>query len=688
MIQATRHNWPIHRRLLIIFVLAAVIPACLLALVGYLDGTMLQTQARALMQVNDANAALNQGTVALQEMNADLRAHVLASEAGDVAGDAGLEADIYTRERTFGDDLQHYQQAYLLISPADALDANVVLRRHGYIALIDQQARRFAQVQADWNAYRTQQNAVLRALSHGQISTALAGEQQANISFATLQSSWTSLSQIDGAVARAVGTALTQDNQTATVRAVLLALGILLLMALLGTYVARSITRPLRTLAEFTRSIAGGDMTRRAPTFGRDEIGAVAASMNAMLDSIVDLLRQTQQQRDHLQGQVEKLVSEVSGIAEGDLRLRVAVTNDALGVLAQSFNYVIDELGALVHRVQETARAVQQATIAVRARSAQLVASAQQEAQQIASARLLAQQMTQANVLLVGGAQTLAKTAQQLQQEAREGHSAMQEAATGAEQTHNQVQKVVRQARQLRDWAFAADALIRSMGDNAHQTNRLALDAAIQAAMAGESGRGFGAVVADIRRLSEEAKERGTEIARLAAHMAANTQEEAETVDEVARQALVNVATTRQIDDTLASIDELAGQHAALIEHIQRLSNDQAARMSAVADAMVSVTDLIGRTAEDAASVARAVAQQAALVERLRASVDAVKVNEPPLDDHEQQTGGIHSGLWPQHMEPGLASAPAQSRPIGVTSGMWLPQGHPGNGLLAKKRSQ
>src|SRR5262249_44959007 len=117
-----------------------------------------------------------------------------------------------------------------------------------------------------------------------------------------------------------------------------------LLVFLIGYVVNLTITTPLRQLALLTRRIARGDTQARAAISGRDEITLVANSMNNMLDSIVRLMQDVQSQRDVLQGQVERLIGEVSGIGEGDLGIQAQVTDDALGVLAYSFNYMIQEL--------------------------------------------------------------------------------------------------------------------------------------------------------------------------------------------------------------------------------------------------------------------------------------------------------------------------------------------------------
>src|SRR5207249_12128824 len=120
---------------------------------------------------------------------------------------------------------------------------------------------------------------------------------------------------------------------------------------------------------------AKGETSARAVLMGRDEIYMVADSMNKMLDNIVRLIQETQSQRDLLQGQVEKLVSEVSGVGEGDLRVQAEVTADALGVLADSFNYMVEELGSLVVRVKMVEHEVESSTTMTFERMSKLVAA-------------------------------------------------------------------------------------------------------------------------------------------------------------------------------------------------------------------------------------------------------------------------------------------------------------------------
>ena len=154
-----------------------------------------------------------------------------------------------------------------------------------------------------------------------------------------------------------------------------------------------TITQPLRRLAMLTRRIAKGDTSARSKIVSSDEIAKVATAMNNMLDNIVHLIQETQAQRDSLQAQVEKLVSEVSGVGEGDLRVQAEVTADALGVLADSFNYMVEELGSLVVRVKMVAQEVENSTTMTFERMSQLVESADTQIKQIGAAAVEVEHM-------------------------------------------------------------------------------------------------------------------------------------------------------------------------------------------------------------------------------------------------------------------------------------------------------
>src|SRR5450759_3191268 len=151
----------------------------------------------------------------------------------------------------------------------------------------------------------------------------------------------------------------------------------------LGYLMNRTITQPLSQLARLARRIEQGDTSARARITGHDEIAVVATSFNDMLDRIVSRLRQTQGQRDDLQGQVERLIEEVSGVGEGDLSLQAEVTHGSLGVLADTFNYMVEQLSSLVIRVKQVAVQVEGATMATQHEMGHLVRTADAQLEQM-----------------------------------------------------------------------------------------------------------------------------------------------------------------------------------------------------------------------------------------------------------------------------------------------------------------
>jgi methyl-accepting chemotaxis protein len=275
----------------------------------------------------------------------------------------------------------------------------------------------------------------------------------------------------------------------------------------LGYIVNITITQPLRQLANLTRRIRQGDTEARAPVSGRDEISMVAASMNSMLDNIVRLIQEAEGQRDRMQFQVEKLIHEVSGVGEGDLSIQAEVTSDALGVLADSFNYMVEELNNLIVRVKTVAQEVGPSATHTSEQMEELVQIADRQIRQVVAAARQAEQMAQSGRRAAERIQILDRTANEARVVAQSGRQSVQQTVEGMQRINANVQETTRQVLTLEDRSREINEVVEAISGIAQLTNRLALDAAIQAAMAGENGKGFRAIANDIRRLAERAKE-------------------------------------------------------------------------------------------------------------------------------------------------------------------------------------
>jgi methyl-accepting chemotaxis protein len=403
---------------------------------------------------------------------------------------------------------------------------------------------------------------------------------------------------------------------------------VIIAVAAIGYFTTRSITRPLRELSNLTRRIADGDTKARANLTGRDEIYLIASSMNSMLDNIVLLIQETQAQHGTLQAQVEKLVSEVSGVGEGDLRVQAEVTADALGVLADSFNYMVEELASLVVRVKAVASEVERSTAANLDRMAQLVKNGDQQINQIANAVIEVEHMAAASHHVAERSQVLSKVARIARHDAQIGRTSLMQAVEGMGHIDYNVQTTASKVQTLGEHSRQINDVVEAIQNITHQTNRLALDAAIQAAMAGSNGKGFGAVAADIRRLAERSKEQADTIAQIVRSIREEIAAVALSMQETQRETANGTKLTQEAGIALESIFAAVEHQAREIEHINQMGMQQLQSSSTIVQIMHTVSESTQQAGQSTREASQNMERLARLVEQLRASVEAFKLRE------------------------------------------------------------
>jgi methyl-accepting chemotaxis protein len=430
-------------------------------------------------------------------------------------------------------------------------------------------------------------------------------------------------------------TALSSHSQTIPISSNLVLLETLIALvcmivavAAIGYFTIRSITRPLQELSTLTRRIANGDTKARANLSGHDEIYLIATSMNNMLDNIVHLIQETQSQHDTLQAQVEKLVSEVSGVGEGDLGLQAEVTADALGVLADSFNYMVEELASLVVRVKMVASEVEHSTAAILDRMTQLVENGDNQINQIADAVIEVEHMAAASHQVAERSQVLYRVARIARQDAQIGRTSLMQAIEGMGHIDNNVQATASKVQTLGERSRQINDVVEAIQSITHQTNRLALDAAIQAAMAGSNGKGFGAVAADIRRLAERSKEQADTIAQIVRSIREDIGAVAISMQETQRETATGTKLTQEAGIALESIFAAVEHQAREIENINQMGMQQLQSSSTIVQIMHTVSESTQQAGLSTREASQNMERLARLVEQLRASVEAFKLRE------------------------------------------------------------
>src|SRR5713226_2066615 len=441
-------------------------------------------------------------------------------------------------------------------------------------------------------------------------------------------------------------------DQTAFVYAVgLCALVVLLGVLTINYFVRRRIQDRTLGLVDVCRNFAGGDRAVRATVTGDDEFAMLAMSLNTLLESQASSpgasLAGGGGDAAAMQAQIEKLLQEVSAVGDGDLRVQAEVTPDTLGVLADSFNYMIEELAKVVGRVQSTAVQVTNATRRILDRSDELAQGSATQVEQI-------QQTTDAVEALAVFIQNVARNAQLSTEAAQEalrnanaGQQAVRQSIDGMMVIRENVQETSKKIKRLGERSNEIGEIVRIIEDIADQTNLLALNAAIQSAMAGEHGRGFAVVAYEIRLLAERSTESTKRIATLVKSIQGDTYEAVVAMEDSTQEVVRGSQLADEAGRSLNSIYTAVERQAQMIEGIARAANEQATVSEAVAVAMGQISEITRQTDAGTQESAASVSYLAELADQLRASVSTFR-----LPERSNEVMDLFPGMSPINVMP------------------------------------
>ncbi|GHO44019.1 methyl-accepting chemotaxis protein [Ktedonospora formicarum] len=627
-------NIPIFRRLFYAFLLAAVVPGIIIIILGFvftnaLSGRSTELRYSAQMVQDSANVKSkiqllsNQPSMSFPDWTDGNASTDRVNNAID-----NMQQQTTDLEQT----IKAFKQNYTLeASPQMKSIYNSLTTDSSETQLPQEQSQSLDNITNNlWPAYKNAQSNLIKHLqSQPNNKKQLQQDTETlNKQYTALDKGWASVDAQSTNVSALLATPGASITNTLILATIIAFLVTIMIVIVIGYIVNRTITDPLRQLANLTKRIAKGETNARANIHGRDEIYTVATSMNNMLDNIVRLIQETQSQRDVLQGQVEKLVSEVSGVGEGDLRVQAEVTADALGVLADSFNYMVEELGSLVVRVKMVAEEVEKSTTSTLDRMTQLVETGDVQIHQMGDAETEIEQLASSSRQVAERSQVLYTVANQARTDARSGRNAVQQAIEGMGRINENVQTTAMKVQTLGERSREINEIAEVISGIAHQTNRLALDAAIQAAMAGENGKGFGAVAADIRRLAERSKEQAGFINRLVRSIREDIGAVAVSMQDTQRETSGGAQLTQEASVALGSIFAAIENQAREIDGINQVATQQLESTSAAVNLMHAVSESTRQSNTSTRSASENMERLARLVEQLRASVEAFKLRE------------------------------------------------------------
>jgi twitching motility protein PilJ len=332
-----------------------------------------------------------------------------------------------------------------------------------------------------------------------------------------------------------------------------------------------------------------------------------------------DVSRQNQQA-------IMRLLDEMGDLAAGDLSVEATVTEDITGAIADSINYVIEQLRKLVASINDASVQVSSASQETQATAMHLAEASDHQAQQIVGASSAINEMAVTIEEVSRNADKSADVAKQSVATARKGTETVNNTIHGMDTIREQIQETSKRIKRLGESSQEIGDIVGLIDDIADQTNILALNAAIQAAMAGEAGRGFAVVADEVQRLAERSSNATKQIEALVKTIQTDTNEAVISMEQSTANVVNGAKTAEEAGSALTEIEKVNTELAELILGISDVAKQQASAAANISDTMNVIQEITTQTSAGTNETATSIGNLAELARELQTSVSGFKL--------------------------------------------------------------
>lgn len=397
-----------------------------------------------------------------------------------------------------------------------------------------------------------------------------------------------------------------------------------LLLGGLGVYVMGSrFLKPIEQLSATVRKISDGDYSARARLTGGDEIGKLGGQFDQMLDDRVASLTQAQQENERLNDSIVELLQAVFQLSQRDLTAKVPVKEDVTGSLADALNAMASETANTMHAVTDAAVQVEGASGRVRKQADEVILLASQERQEVDRTAEALRQASAAMQQIEALAADSTKAAENAARATRAAQTTVRGSVEGMENIRETIRESEKRMKRLSERSQEISTVVSLISTIAERTHVLAINANMQAAMAGEAGRGFAVVAAEVQSLAENVRQATQQIAQLVSNVQIDTADAIATMNNTVAQVVEGSRLAQRAGEQMNETQAATG---ALVDYVARIDTNAREQAKVSAELVERAEAIRNTTQKTGAQLAAQARETRVLVEQADKLKQAVSV--------------------------------------------------------------